>query len=443
MSSAYNEINAPISWRVQIPVYGAALFSNSSLHLYNVVVPLWTATLTQDPLIIGVVLGARHVLPMLFLIHGGAMMDRFGIQRVMLVFAGASICVPILYPAVPLIPALILFQMCGGLAVMTTWIGAQSLTGSLMKGHPIYTGRLTLATRVGTIFGPPIVGAIWDFYGSWWAFLFLSIWAGLTFLFTWLVPNQEKLARDIVLENSVLATKIRGIMPQFGDYLDAFRLIAVPAIGLVFMVTILRHSGVAIQSNFYVIYLNEIGISGTLIGILFSVLGLVGGLGAISTGWLAKRFSNRRILLSSIGLGVFMITITPAIAWTGFKLDPLPITRIFENLGILIDWHPVAGVFGLYVLFLLAMAIRGATSGVAQAMEISIVAQAAGAAQGKGAGLRVTAGRVAAVFLPIIMGAVAKLFGLEMSFFIVGGAILLILGLLAMRDPGVRPKLDT
>ena len=443
MSSASTEIYAPISWRVQIPVYGTALFSNSSLHLYNVVVPLWTATLTQDPLIIGIVLGARHVLPMLFLIHGGAMMDRFGIQRVMLVFAGASICIPILYPAVPLIPALIFFQMCGGMAVMTTWIGSQSLTGSLMKGHPKYTGRLTLATRVGTIFGPPIVGAIWDFLGPWWAFLFLSIWAVLTFLFTWLVPNQEKLARDIVLEDPRLAKKIRGIMPQIGDYLDAFRLIAIPAIGLVFMVTILRHSGVAIQSNFYVIYLNGIGISGTLIGILFSVLGLVGGLGAISTGWLAKRFSNRLILLSSIGLGVFMITITPAIAWTGFNLDPSPIIKIFEDLGILVDWNPIAGVFGLYVLFLLAMAIRGATSGVAQAMEISIVAQAAGAAQGKGAGLRVTAGRVAAVFLPIIMGAVAKLFGLEVSFFIVGGAILLILGLLAMRDPDVRPKLDT
>jgi hypothetical protein len=41
------------------------------LHLYNVVVPLWTVTLTRDPLIIGIVLGARHILPMLFLIHGG------------------------------------------------------------------------------------------------------------------------------------------------------------------------------------------------------------------------------------------------------------------------------------------------------------------------------------------------------------------------------------
>jgi MFS family permease len=172
---------APIPWRVQIPVYGAAMFSNSSLHLYNVVVPLWTATLTRDPLIIGIVLGARHILPMMFLIHGGAMMDRFGTRRVMLIFASAAVVIPMLYPAAPLIPMLILFQMFGGLAVMTTWIGAQSLTGSLMRGQPVYTGRLTLATRIGTIFGPPTVGAIWDFAGAWWAFSFLSLWAVLTF----------------------------------------------------------------------------------------------------------------------------------------------------------------------------------------------------------------------------------------------------------------------
>ena len=133
-----------------------------------------------------------------------------------------------------------------------------------------------------------------------------------------------------------------------------------------------------------------------MIGILFSVLGAVGGVGAISTGWLATKFSNRRILLSSIALGVFMMTITPIIGWTGFTMDVAPVAAIFDLLGLDIDLAPVAGVLGLYFLFVIAIAIRGATSGVAQAMEISIIAQAACAAQGKGAALRVTAGRLAA-----------------------------------------------
>ena len=438
-SASSENLRTPIPWRVQIPVYGAALFSNSSLHLYNVVVPLWTATLTNDPLIIGIVLGARHILPMLFLIHGGAMMDKFGTRRVMMVFASAAIVIPMLYPAAPLIPMLIVFQMFGGLAVMTTWIGAQSLTGSLMRGQPVYTGRLTLATRIGTIFGPPTVGAIWDVAGAWWAFFFLSLWAALTFLSTYFVPNNSVPKGGKAGAPNSRAT-LADITPKLADYLDAFRLVAIPAIGLVFVVTILRHSGVAMQSNFYVIYLDGIGISGTMIGILFSVLGAIGGVGAISTGWLATKFSNRRILLSSIALGVFMMAITPIIGWTGFTMEVSPVVTALKFFGFDINLAPVAGVFGVYVLFLIAIAIRGATSGVAQAMEISIVAQAAGEAQGKGAGLRVTAGRVAAVFLPIFMGAVAKLFGLEASFFIVGGVILTVLGWLAIRGEGLSEK---
>jgi hypothetical protein len=44
------------------------------------------------------------------------------------------------------------------------------------------------------------------------------------------------------------------------------------------------------------------------------------------------------------------------------------------------------------------------------------------------------------VFLPILMGAIAKVFGLEVSFFIVGGGILAVLGWLAIRDSGAQEK---
>jgi len=82
--------------------------------------------------------------------------------------------IPLLYPSFPWIYALIVLQMLGGLAVMSCWIGAQSLTGELMQGKPVYSGRLTLSTRIGTFVGPPVVGAIWDFSGPWTAFSFIS-----------------------------------------------------------------------------------------------------------------------------------------------------------------------------------------------------------------------------------------------------------------------------
>jgi MFS family permease len=114
---------------------------------------------------------------------------------------------------------------------------------------------------------------------------------------------------------------------------------------------------------------------------------------------------------------------------------------MLEAIGIDANLGPIAGVLGLYILFLIAMGIRGIASGFSQTMEISLIAQAAGlAGQGKAAALRVTAGRVAAVVLPVIMGAIAKLFGLAVSFYVVGGAILVVLAFVALRSPPAPDK---
>ena len=429
------EDHIPINLRLQFAVYGSAMFSNSALQLYNVVVPLWAVTLTQDPLIIGIIFGARHFLPMLLLIHGGAMMDRFGTRKIMLFFASLSLIIPLLYPSFPWIYALIVLQMLGGLAVMSCWIGAQSLTGELMQGKPVYSGRLTLSTRIGTFVGPPVVGAIWDFSGPWAAFSFISFWAALCLISTILLPTlkSQHLKPRVSNKNKILGI-IKESRPKLSDYIEAFRLIAIPAILLVFLVTMLRHSGSAMQANFYVVYLNGIGISGTFIGLLFSFLGASGGAGAISVGWLSRRFSSRMVLIAANAAGVLMITLTPVIGESGFNLDADVVVSFLKGIGLNFNIDPIASVFGIYILFLFAIGVRGASSGVSQAMEISLIAQASGTSQGKGAALRVTAGRIAAVFLPIFMGAIAKFFGIEISFYVVGVSILLVLSWLGLKE---------
>lgn len=429
----------PISWRIQGAVYGVGLFSNSSLHLYNVVVPIWAYALTKDEFLLGLVFGARHFLPMLLLIHGGALMDRFGARRVTLWFALAALLIPPLYPVLPFVGALIVLQMLGGLTVMTCWIGAQSLTGSIMKGQPVYTGRLTLATRIGAFAGPPLVGVILDLAGIWAAFLFLSLWSALALAFAFLIPKDDTGARDAV-HTPAPRSRLSDAVPRLGDYLDAFRLVAIPAIALVAVVTLLRHSGVAMQSTFYVVYLNGLGISGTFIGLLFSLLGVCGGLGALFVGVMARHIAARRILFVSLALGVLMMAITPLIGESGFTVGADGVTAMLAAVGIKANLAPIAGVLGLYILFMLATAVRGVASGISQSMEISLVARAAGlAGQGKGAALRVTIGRIAAVTMPVIMGAIAKLFGLAMSFYVVGGLVLAVIAFMALRPAAPPP----
>lgn len=392
-----------VPWRIQGAVYAAGLFSNSSFHLYNLVVPLWVVMLAPSPFMIGVILGSRQFLTMILSIHGGALMDRLGTRQVMLFFAVVALVTPLLYPLLPWIPALIVLQMVGGLAVITCWVGAQTLVGQIMKGHPIYAGRLSFCTRLGVFIGPPAVGALWDFAGPWGAFAGLSAWGGGVLIATLLLPATGPapgLANGSggTAEAAAPAAPrprpaLRGLMPRWGDYVAAFSLISVPAIALIMVATLMRHSGVSVLGTFYVVYLGEIGISGTAIGVLLSVTGICGAAGALLVGPLTRLFAARWLLLGAVAITVVMISIAPLLA--------------------------------TYMLLLVAIGARGLGNGVSQALEIAMMAQATDASsQGKGVALRITVGRLAAFIMPVIMGGVVELAGLANSFYIMGGVIL-------------------
>ncbi len=74
-----------VPWRIQAAVYGIGLFSTSIFHIAAVIVPLYAATMSPSPLMFGLVFSAAHILPLFLSIHTGALMDRLGARRVMLV----------------------------------------------------------------------------------------------------------------------------------------------------------------------------------------------------------------------------------------------------------------------------------------------------------------------------------------------------------------------
>jgi MFS family permease len=391
-----------VSWRVQTVVYGAGLFANSSLQLYNVVVPLWAVLLQPSPFMLGVAIGARQFLPMLFSIHGGALMDRLGTRRVMLVCAVLSLITPPLYVALPGIWPLIALQLVSGFVVIMVWVGAQSMIGEAMAGEPTYAGRLSAATRIGVFAGPPLVGLAWDLAGAWGAFGFMTFWGLGALGSTLLLPAPAKDADDATPRPR---TRLCDLLPNVADYIAAFRLLAVPVIALVILVSVMRHSAVAVQGSFYVVWVQQMGVTGTAIGTLFSVTGACGGIAALFLGRLARIVPHYWLLVISVAGCIVTICATP--------------------------------LLGSYLALVAMIGLRGMFTGIAQSMEISMMAGAAGArSQGKGAALRITAGRVAAFFLPVVMGAVVEVFGLEMSFFVTGAALLALLAVIAWRTHG-------
>ena len=401
---------------IQCAVYASGLFANSLSYMVTLVVPLWVLTLEPSAFLIGVVLGSRHFLTLLLSIHSGALMDRLGARRVMVFFAVVCILVPVFYPMLPWIPAVIGLQMLIGLATSTGWTGAQTLIGQVMKGNPVYAGRLSFSIRIGVFVSPPIIGIAWDQLGPWWAFSIMSLWALGLLIASLCLPathpgapavadtehgdDRENEEDGRVGEHRKVA--LGDLMPKLSDYIAAFRLMAIPAVVFVVAVTMLRMAGNGIQNSFYVVYLKSIDITATEIGLLLAVASILGGAGALAIGPVARIFRPHWLLLITVTGSIVLVAITP--------------------------------LLGSFFLLLIASGLRGGTMGMSQPLMISILSRATGReSQGKSVGLRATANRLTSTVLPIIMGGIVEIAGLEASFLIIGAALIALMALLAVH----------
>jgi MFS family permease len=392
------DLQIPLS--VQLAVYATGTFGNTINNVITVLIPLWAIHLGASPFMTGMMIGARHLLTTVFSIHGGVLMDRLGTRRVLIWFAFMGTVTPFLFPVMPWIWAVIVLQMLGGISSSFAWMGAQALIGQMMKGSPVYAGRLAFTVRAGHLTAPLITGLAWDFLGPWGGFTVLAIWGAgiLAAALALPKPPDQGVRRPVA---------IADLMPRVGDYIDAMRMMAIPAILLVVMASTLRMSGQGMHGSFYVVYLERIGLTGTLIGVLLGVGSVVGFAGALSIGPLMRRYSPSWLLIISVAGGVLCVSITPLLG-------------------------------GIFAALMVVAAIRGGAMALAQPLMISILAQSAGSGQGMGVGLRTTANRLVSFAIPVLMGGVVEFAGLEASFYIIGGTLIVLclaLGFYAQGSP--------
>lgn len=401
--STHADERIPLS--VQCAVYATGTFANSTNNVVSVLLPLWAVAIGASPFMIGVILGARHFLTALLSIHGGALMDRIGTRRVLVWFGAIAAVCPILFPAMPWVWSAVVLQMLNGLACNYGWIGAQAQIGEIMKGNPVYAGRFSFALRIGQLAGPPLAGLAWDLGGPWGGFAVLALWGVGLYVSSLALPRAAG-------DDGSGDVRARDLLPRLGDYIVAFRLMAIPAILLVVMVTVLRMAGNGMQGSFYVVYLEGVGYSGTLIGVLLGAAGVLGFGGALAAGPLSRAMQPYWLLILAVVGTIVLVAVTPLIG-------------------------------GVFLLLLAASALRGGALGLSQPLMISILAKAAGQGnQGKGVGLRTTANRLASMLVPVLMGGVVEWAGIEASFYLVGGVLVLLMGLVALhvrRAPGFRP----
>jgi len=196
--------------------------------------------------------------------------------------------------------------------------------------------------------------------------------------------------------------RARDIWPRASDYLNSIQLIAIPAVAISMAVISMRNTTYSVQTSVYVVYLDQIALVGTTIGLLFAAAEIASGLGALLAGRAMRLGNPQRTMLSGTVFSILLIAATPLLG----------------------------GVFLLLLLFQIA---RGWLEGVIQPVILSVQARAVGLhQQGAVVGLRQTGQRLSSILIPPLVGTLADRFGTGQSFLIYAGFMLPLCGLLAL-----------
>jgi MFS family permease len=395
-------------------LYVAAPFSMGYVDFYTFLMPLYALSLGFDAAEVGILVGARSIVGMFLSIHIGVLMDRFGTRKVTLFFVWTSMVLAPLFPLVPWFWSLLALQLVNGAAVSFAWSGAQTLIAQLAIGEARYLGRFTFFARLGSTTAPMLGGAVWDFGGTWLSYMIGVVWGGVLIVALLCAPEAEIFASPHH-EGAVRARfRARDVWPRLSDYWASLMLLAIPAIALSLAIMAMRNSTYSIQTSVYVVYLKQVGLVGTTIGLLFSAAEIASGFGALFAGRAMGLGNAQRTMLSGTAISILLIALTPLLG-------------------------------GILALLLLFQVVRGWLEGVIQPLVLSVQARAAGRhQQGAVVGLRQTGQRFTSIVVPPLMGAIADSSGVSESFLVLGAFMLLLCIPMALiiRRVGRRHSLD-
>jgi MFS family permease len=366
------------------------------LDFFTFLIPLYGLSMGFDAAEIGILVGARSILALFLSIHIGVLMDRFGTRQVTLFFVWTGMALAPLFPLVPGFWALLLLQLVNGAATSFAWSGAQTLIAQLAEGDAGYIGKFSFFARLGSTTAPILAGMVWDFGGAWPAYLLAAAWGAVLTIALLRTPEAEIFGARPADGTARARFRARDALPRASDYVSSIMLVAIPAVAVSMAIISMRNTTYSIQTSVYVVYLKEIGLVGTIIGVLFATAEIASGFGSLFAGRAVRLGDPLRTMLSGTVLSILLIAITPLLG-------------------------------GIFALLLLSQVIRGWLEGVIQPVILSVQARAVGRhQQGAVVGLRQTGQRLTSIVIPPLMGGIADHWGVSESFLSLGALMLLL-----------------
>jgi len=353
---------------------------------------LFAIELGANPFLVGLLISAYSVLPLLLALYSGRVSDRYGARYPMLAGTVASAIGTLLPALAPGLPALFASAMLIGTGFIFFNISMQNLAGGL--GPPEQRTRnfstLALGYASGHLVGPLIAGFAIDDFGHPAAFA--------SFTALGLVPVL------ILACNRGLDTPARAPV-QHHSTLDLLR---IPALRRAIIVSGLTSTGWDLYLFYVPIYGHGIGLSATTIGAILGAFALATFILRVVLPLLTRRFGLERVLAAALAASAIMFV-------------PFPF----------VEFVPA--------LLLLSFAM-GLAMGCGQPLTLNLAYNRAPPGRsGEVAGLRLTVNNVTHLGLPVVAGAMGAFFG-AVTVFWIAAAVLLACSRLAVNSGAAQVK---
>lgn len=362
-----------------------------------ITVPLRALELGASPSLVGIILSAPYLLPLVFAIPLGGIVSRVGPQKMFFIGATGMILGPLLSLVAPTFLGLLATQVTIGLTHVVMVIAAQSVVAGLGRGRTLerYFGWYTMCLSGGQLVGPLLAGYLIDTISMDGVFVVIST-----------VPAIGLVSSCFFVGNARSGhTTPRSLL---GYRAQASLLRENVGVQMSLAVTTAVLFALGAHAAFLPVYLEELTFSATLIGVLVSLRALAAMLIRPIMPQIIQVLGGRaRTMIASVA------AVAMGLMWTGMT----------------------GSVLALAVLAIMV----GLGSGISQPLSMVILAEHVHPDQRSSAlGMRLMGNRGAQVLAPLLLGIIAELVGFTLTFLFTGTLLLAML-VIVVR---LRPRFD-
>lgn len=239
----------------------ASVFVSQTMLLISV--PLRALELGASPSLVGIILSAPYLLPLVFAIPLGGVVSLIGPQKTFFIGASGMILGPLLSLASPTFLGLLATQVTVGLTHVVMVIAAQSVVAGLGRGRTLerYFGWYTMCLSGGQLIGPLLAGYLIDMLSVSGVLVVISMMPVISLVSSCFFVGEAR--RGHATPRSLIGYRAQASLLRNNVGVQ---------MSLTVSIAVLFALGA--HAAFLPVYLEELTFSATLIGVLVSIRAL-------------------------------------------------------------------------------------------------------------------------------------------------------------------------